>query len=167
MLTSPALIQDRQTSTTNAEGGYRFSGLPPGEYSLTFELAGFQTVKREQVRVQSGETFAVDVTLEVGTVAQEVTVVAGSPLIDIKDAAVGHTVDAVTIETLPIARRFSDLINTLPGVTNGLYTFSPANTVYGSSVRENVYNVDGLNFLDPVTRRGHRRAVPMISKRSR
>ena len=48
--TSPALIQP-QVQVTSAEGDYRFIALPPGVYDVTFELSGFQTVKREGVRV--------------------------------------------------------------------------------------------------------------------
>ena len=48
-----------------------------------------------------------------------------------------------------MARRFTDLLNVMPGVQNGLYTFSPINAVYGSKVTDNVYQVDGINFVDP------------------
>ena len=37
----------------------------------------------------------------------------------------------------------------MPGVQNGLYTFSPSNVVYGSRVTDNVYSVDGVSFVDP------------------
>src|SRR5262245_40236830 len=47
---SPALIQP-QTTTTGADGAYRLIALPAGVYSLTFELAGFQAVKRTDIRV--------------------------------------------------------------------------------------------------------------------
>src|SRR5262249_45197994 len=43
----------------------------------------------------------------------------------------------------------TDLVNVMPGVQNGLYTFSPVNAVNGGSVTDNVYSVDGLNFVDP------------------
>lgn len=151
-ITSPALIRDQESTTTNPEGAYRFASLPPGEYTVVFDLSGFRGVKREGVRVQAGQTFAVDATLEVGGLEQRVDVVGAPPLIDVKNAEVNHTVGTEFIENVPVARRFTDVLNTLPGVTNGLYTFSPANTVYGSSVRENVYTVDGLNFVDPVVR---------------
>lgn len=149
-VTGPALIRGQETTTTGADGAYRFPTLPPGDYSLVFELQGFQTVKRDGVRVEAGQTYAVDVQMQVGRLEQAVTVVAGTPLIDIKGAQVGHTVGTEVIESLPISRRFSDLLNTLPGVTDGLYSFSPVNTVYGNSVRENLYMVDGLNFVDPL-----------------
>jgi hypothetical protein len=151
-LTSPALIRGQQTAVSTIEGSYRFPSLPPGDYALSFELSGFRTAKREGIRVQAGQTYAVDVTLQLAGVEEQITVVGRSPLIDVKGAETDHTVGAEVIGTLPVPRRFTDLLDTLPGVTNGLYTFSPTNTVYGSSVRENVYTVDGLNFVDPVVR---------------
>ena len=158
-ISGPALIRGQETTRTAADGSYRFTTLPPAVYTLTFELEGFQSVRREGIRVEAGQTFAVDVVAQVGQVQQAVTVVGGAPLIDVKGAQVGHTIDANLAENLPVTRRFSDLLNTLPGVTDGLYSFSPVNTVYGSSVRENVYTVDGLNFVDPLVRRRHRRAL--------
>jgi protocatechuate 3,4-dioxygenase beta subunit len=50
--TSPALIQP-QVQVTGSDGVYRFIALPPGTYTIDFELAGFQNVKREGVRVVS------------------------------------------------------------------------------------------------------------------
>src|SRR5918995_189725 len=60
---SPAMIQP-QVQVTGSEGDYRMIALPPGVYVLTFELAGFQTVKREGVRVIINQTLAVDQQLQ-------------------------------------------------------------------------------------------------------
>ena len=151
-VSGPALIRGQRSAVTTAEGTYRFPTLPPGEYELVFELTGFLSAKREAIRVRAGQTYAVDVTLPLAGVEEQVTVIGSAPLIDVKGAESDHTAGTEFIESVPIARRFSDLLDTLPGVTNGLYTFSPSNTVYGSSVRENIYTVDGLNFVDPVVR---------------
>ena len=71
--TSPALIQP-QVQVTGAEGDYRFIALPPGVYDITFELSGFQTVKREGVRVVINQTLTVDQQLQVATLQETVTV---------------------------------------------------------------------------------------------
>ncbi len=63
--TSPALIQP-QVQVTEADGGFRFQALPPGVYDLKFELAGFQNVKREGIRVVIGQTLTVDQKLRGG-----------------------------------------------------------------------------------------------------
>ncbi|MCA1585249.1 MAG: carboxypeptidase-like regulatory domain-containing protein [Acidobacteria bacterium] len=66
---SPALIQT-QTQVTGAEGDFRFIALPPGVYDLTFELAGFQTTKREGIRVVINQTLTVDQQMNVATLRQ-------------------------------------------------------------------------------------------------
>src|SRR5918993_1164976 len=45
-----ALIQP-QTIATTGEGAYRFPSLPPGEYVVTFTLDGFQTLRREGIKL--------------------------------------------------------------------------------------------------------------------
>src|SRR4030095_10400683 len=55
-LKSEALIGGPQVNTSDNDGGYRFPGLPPGSYTLTFEMPRFQTVVHDQVRVVLGTT---------------------------------------------------------------------------------------------------------------
>src|SRR5512134_2147845 len=69
---SPALIQP-QVQVSGAEGDFRFIALPPGVYDITFELSGFQTVKREGVRVVINQTLSVDQQLQVATLQETVT----------------------------------------------------------------------------------------------
>ena len=76
--TSPALIQP-QVQVTGADGDYRFIALPPGVYTVDFELAGFQNVKREGVRVVINQTLTVDQQLQVATLQETVTVTGASP----------------------------------------------------------------------------------------
>src|SRR3954462_12788204 len=60
--TSPALIQP-QTTVTSETGNYRFPAVPPGVYSLSFELAGFNTLKRDGITITLGFTAQVNVEL--------------------------------------------------------------------------------------------------------
>ena len=59
---------------TNNEGIYRVLSLQPGEYTVTFELTGFKKVVREGVELRTGDTLAVDVTLQVGQVSESIEV---------------------------------------------------------------------------------------------
>jgi len=63
---SPALI-GTQTVVTEPNGTYRFSTVPPGVYTLTFELSGFQTLKRTNIVLALGQTLSVDTQLQVQT----------------------------------------------------------------------------------------------------
>ena len=80
-ITSPSLMGAR-TATTNDEGLYRFPAIPPGEYSIAYELSGFSTLKREGIRVGLGFTATVNVELGVATLQESVTVTGESPVVD-------------------------------------------------------------------------------------
>src|SRR3954468_19146286 len=61
---SPALI-GTQTAVTAPNGSNRLPTVPPGTYTLTCELSGFQTVKRENIVLSLGQTISVDLQLQV------------------------------------------------------------------------------------------------------
>ena len=147
-ISSASLIGGTQVRATGESGSFRFPVLPPGQYAVTFELAGFGTIGRSAV-VQPDRTVTLDQVLRPATVSEQVTVTAESPLVDVKSTQVANIVDQTIAKEVPVARRFTDLLNVMPGVQNGLYTFSPLNAVYGSRVTDNNYSVDGVNFNDP------------------
>ena len=63
---SPSLQLQQVTAVTNERGEYRLTPLPIGTYSVEYTLAGFQTVRREDVRLTAGFAAKVDVVLKVG-----------------------------------------------------------------------------------------------------
>src|SRR5262245_14233440 len=79
--TSPAVIQP-QVSVTSEDGTFRLIALPAGTYELSFELAGFKTLKREGIRVVIGQTLTVNGELAVATLEETVTVSGESPVVD-------------------------------------------------------------------------------------
>ena len=64
---SAAQMQGEQTAVTNADGNYRFPGIPPGTYRVTYELPGFAQVVREGIRVTLGFTATLNVTMQVSS----------------------------------------------------------------------------------------------------
>ncbi|MGE4068827.1 MAG: carboxypeptidase-like regulatory domain-containing protein, partial [Vicinamibacterales bacterium] len=91
--TSPALI-GTQTAITEIDGRYRFPSLPPGRYTLTFELSGFQTVKREGIVLALGQTLNVDQGLQLATLEETVTVTGEAPIVDVSSTKVGSEFNA-------------------------------------------------------------------------
>src|SRR5690606_27109744 len=87
-LTSTALVAGTTTGVSDSGGAYRFPSLPPGIYTVTLELQGFQTVQRENVAVLVGQTTPLDLTLRVATLAETVTVTGTSPVVDTTSATV-------------------------------------------------------------------------------
>ena len=95
-------MQGTRTDVTNEEGSYRFPAVPPGEYKLTYELAGFGTVIREGVRVGLGFTATINVDMKVATLQETVTVTGESPVVDVVNTVKQEIVtqaEQVTAET--------------------------------------------------------------------
>src|SRR6476660_1982678 len=63
---SPALIEKTRQAVSDANGQYRIVDLRPGDYSVTFTLSGFSTIKREGITLQGSMTEPVTVDLRVG-----------------------------------------------------------------------------------------------------
>src|SRR5215211_4694188 len=79
---SPALIEKVRTAASDGSGQYRITDLPPGQYTLTFSLSGFNTIRREGVNVSGTGVIPVSVDLAVGTLTETLTVTGESPLVD-------------------------------------------------------------------------------------
>lgn len=114
-LTGSAVMGQR-VATTDVDGSYRFPALPPGTYNMTFELAGFQTLNREGVIVTSGNTFAIDASLQLATVAETITVTGESPVVDVKTTGVSATFDTKELQEVPSATDMWAVLTQTPGV---------------------------------------------------
>src|SRR5579872_176063 len=72
-IASPAMMGTRDSVTTET-ATYRFTALTPGDYTVTFELAGFATVKRTEVHVGAGFTATLNIQMNVAGLEEAVTV---------------------------------------------------------------------------------------------
>src|SRR5712692_9752936 len=81
-----------RTTPSNAVGLFDFPALQPGTYTVKSELEGFKTATRD-VELQVQETARVNFTLELGTIAEEATVVGFSPLVETSNATVGTVIE--------------------------------------------------------------------------
>jgi hypothetical protein len=135
--------------TSDAEGVYRLTALPIGEYEVLVELAGFSTIDRKGLVVSVGQTVSIDFELTVAKVAETITVTGESPLIETTSSAVGGVVDVGRIESMPLnGRQFANLAATIPGVGLGFHSdptkstqFSPQ--INGGNGRNINYQIDG------------------------
>ena len=100
---SPSMI-GTQVQVTNENGSYRFPAVPPGNYELSFELAGFNTMKRSGVQISLGFTANVNAELKVGSVSETITVTGESPVVDIQNVRQQTTFSRDLLDTLPTNR---------------------------------------------------------------
>ncbi len=142
-VTGPRLIRGAEFRVANEEGVYRIPALPPGPYTVRAELPGFQPITREGIQLTAGASLAVDLTLAIAGIEESVTVRGDAPLVDVRSSQTTRTVERAVIDNAPLGRTSADLVLVAPGVLDSGYGFSPAQSVHGSSVRDNVYNVDG------------------------
>ena len=111
---------DRDTSTsatTNGSGLYTFPSVRPGRYRMEVTAAGFKVVNVTGLIVNVQDHIEQNFRLQVGSVAESVTVTAGAPLVNTTDATVSTVVDRQFAENLPLnGRSFQTLIQLTPGV---------------------------------------------------
>jgi hypothetical protein len=119
--TSPALQVPSVTTVSDERGDYRLSPLPIGTYTVVFELAGFQNLRREGVRLTVGFVARVDSVMNVGGVAETITVSGASPLVDVTNTATSTELTREQLDVLPTTRDgLKAFVGQVPGVRTNL-----------------------------------------------
>jgi hypothetical protein len=117
---------ETQATTTDA-GVYRMPYMPSGTYRISVSKQGFQTAVRENVILHVAQTLTVDFTLQVGAVAEQVTVSSDPPLLETSTSEIGQYVSKKEFDTWPITvgdgrRQIQQFIFTsLPGTVGGTF----------------------------------------------
>lgn len=116
---SPALIEKVRVVTTDGEGRYSIVDLRPGTYAVTFSLTGFSTVKREGIELGAGFTAPLNITMNVGSLQETITVTGSSPVVDTQSMRKQETLNAAELDALPSG---SIGVQTIAYVTPGFAT---------------------------------------------
>src|SRR5215471_10406187 len=116
---SDVLIEKTRTATTDGNGRYQLVDLRPGKYTVTFQLGGFGTVKRDGVELSGTSNTVVDADLKVGAVAETITVTGEAPLVDVSSTKRESVLDHDTVQNLPSSRQYFTLARMIPGTTGG------------------------------------------------
>lgn len=141
------VLPQARVTTTSSNGDYRLPALPPGNYTLTFSLAGMGTQTR-QVRVLLQQDSTANVRLGMEGIAETITVVADNTYIDPASAEVKSSVSSEAIEQLPTGQEYRDLVKLAPAVQ---YTEDQVRgPSAGGSGQDNVYQFDGVNVNLPL-----------------
>ena len=149
---SPALIEKTRATVTGADGSYRMLDLRPGVYSVTYSLAGFRTVRREGVELPAAFTATVNVDLEIGTIAETITVSGAAPLVDVQNVTSNQVLSREVLDAIPVTSRSPQGFAALmPGVIGQGIAGTPGgreemNTAsHGAQARDSLYLIDGAS----------------------
>jgi outer membrane receptor protein involved in Fe transport len=136
---SPSL-QGTQTTATSGNGGYIFRFLPPGEYTVTFELSGFAKAERSQ-KISAAQSSQIDVTMALEAVTEEILVTGAFETLSTTPQA-NTTYEKVFLEKLPVDRDIRSAVVLTPGVA----TTGPADNIVisGAMSYENLFMVNGV-----------------------
>src|SRR5579862_6568929 len=122
-----------RTQTTNSSGSYLFVNLPIGNYTLSFEQAGFQSQSIPSLLVQANRTLTVNAELKIGNVSESITV-EETPLINMVDTTNGYVMDKLEIDAVPLPTgSFTGLTILSPGVNAELSGGTGANSGLGNA----------------------------------
>ena len=151
-LSGPNLIRS-QSTTSAADGQFRFGQVPPGRYTIeTAATSGFSAYKQENVEVNLGRSTSANLTLAISGAVGTVDVVA-TPEIDQASNVTGSNISTEFFSNIPTSRTVQGLYTIAPTVArSGLRDASGRDrdpSVGGSSGPENNYILDGVNTTDP------------------
>jgi outer membrane receptor protein involved in Fe transport len=150
-ITGPA-VMGKRSAVSSAKGTYVFLNVPPGTFTLTASLPGFKTYIQENIILGAGSTVDIRVVMQMGAIEEQVTVIASSPIVDVKTSTVDSRLDGELLAKLPTSRdAFYDLSLTTPGMfdVGSSAGWLPSPTAYGGSSMENVFLVNGVNTTNP------------------
>ncbi|HXE80030.1 MAG TPA: carboxypeptidase-like regulatory domain-containing protein [Vicinamibacterales bacterium] len=147
-----------RTVVSDAQGEYVTPQLPTGVYTVAGELSGFKGMTLSNIRLGVDQRVRIDLKLEVGDIAETITIEAATPLVQASSSELGTTIEEEQIKTLPLnGRNFVSLTRTVPGVLRGnpganidgagslAWRASASFSANGQRPRDNNYMLDGVD----------------------
>jgi len=133
-----------KTTTTGADGTYRFQGLDPGTYSLQVQMSGFGGKRQDNIPVSVGKQATVDFGLKVGNMSESLDVVGEAPLVDVTSSATSNQLSQDLLFNMPIRQgnTATNLLNFVPGINNEA-------AFGGDAGSGNGLLIDGVDTRDP------------------
>jgi hypothetical protein len=147
-------VTERST-TTDGNGSFGVTSLPPGVYKIIVTATGFSKTELTDVKVNVTETTTVNVPLKVGEITASITVEGGATPIQLNSAATGQTLQSTTINALPLAtRNFLTLLTLSTGANTEMFQSDALGrgavtiNVNGQRPVNNNYQLEGINAND-------------------
>lgn len=144
--------QVAQDVTSNSEGYYSFPALPVGHYDLEASHQGFKKYQQNGLVLDVNTALRVDITLEVGSVTEQVTVSAAAVQVETTSTQLGEVITSQKMTTVPLnGRTYTDLLALQPGVvpvSSGEYGGPGELSVSGQRESANGFMVNGANVQE-------------------
>jgi len=144
-------IGGNQSAVTDERGAYQFLRLVPGSYTVRTDLAGFRSASQENVVVNADATARADFRLEIGALAEDITVSGGSPLLDTTSAQRQVVPSREMLESLPNRSDVWAAARVVPSVVlskvdvGGSESFLQSGATVHGSTNENGFLIDGMD----------------------
>lgn len=156
---SPVIVAGQITNVTDSRGTFRFTPLLPGVYAVAFELAGFQTVLRDNVAVSVGQTTPVELAMRVAALAETILVASESPVVDTTSANVHTTLTEQVLQGTPGGRdiwslvesKVPGLVTSRPDVGGASAGLQASASARGTPSSGNAHFINGLNVGSPTS----------------
>ncbi len=143
------------TNTSNADGFYLLSELPPGNYSLTAEATGFRTYSLNQLPLQTQQKASVNIAMQVGAMSEKVEVTGSAQMLEANTAAISSVIENKKIVDLPLnGRNIYSLLRLSPGVApstpnsdSDFFTGAHRYSINGGRESTTDVQLDGISTL--------------------
>ena len=140
-----------RATETDAAGNFNMPSLPVGQYEMTAEKMGFKQQVRSGINLVVGQQAVVNLTLEVGSLSQQVMVSAEAPIVNTTLASTSGLVSEEQIKDMPLnGRSFDQLLTLTTGTVN--YSSNVGNqgnyfSVVGRRPEENEFTINGVEYI--------------------
>jgi len=138
----------RSTFVTTETGVFRAPYLPPGTYRVSVSLPGFKTAIADNVILLLAQTLQVDLVLEVGEIAEVITISSTGPLLEASSAEIGVNANQREVHAWPIlvsdgTRQLQDFIfRAMPGTQGNGF----AGSINGGQAYSHEILIDGITL---------------------
>jgi hypothetical protein len=146
-----ALEGAARSTVTTGQGVYSIAALPPGSYTVAFDLAGFTTQTRDRVVVQVNRTTRLDLELTVGGLQETITVSGETPVVDVSSTVTQTNITKDLYEAIPTGRNPWVMAGLVPGVVTGRLDVGGTEGMqqynleaFGSADSQKSFSIDGL-----------------------
>src|SRR5262245_48391528 len=148
---SAALIERSRMVLTDERGSYKILSLRPGTYTLTFELPGFRTYKRENIELTANFTATINAEMAVGAREETISVATETPVVDLETNIKAQVLPRDTLDSVPTAHTIQSVGQLVLGVQLNLPDVGGSQamqqtyfTVHGSGTAQTSVLMDGM-----------------------